>query len=319
VPVLPRDLPAAIPGEVDVHFLNGSIVRMIVHSDKLEVATQYGKLAVPIKDIRAIEFGLHYPDGAAEKIATAVKNLGSDIFQDREDAIRALIDFGSLAYPAVLAASKEKDPPQISIGANEVLKKLQAKLTKADLKTSAEDKIITPKFTIVGDILTPTIKAKADYFGDVELSLAKMRILKAVGGPSMEVQVSIDASQYAVHGRWLDTKFRVESKAVLQITASGGIDMFPNGGGGFNSGPAGFNAMRGGGRPFFGKGNKLGFINPNQHGGMLIGKIGEDGEPFFIGESYDGSQEAEGNLYLHIGPSQWGMSVGSYEVKINRK
>src|SRR4051794_27177076 len=56
-------LPAPLPGEVDIHFLNGSTVRMVIHSDQLEIATAYGKLAVPIKDVRAIEFGLHFPEG----------------------------------------------------------------------------------------------------------------------------------------------------------------------------------------------------------------------------------------------------------------
>ncbi len=41
----PADIPQAIPGEVDVHFFNGSTVRMIIHSEKLEIATLYGKLA----------------------------------------------------------------------------------------------------------------------------------------------------------------------------------------------------------------------------------------------------------------------------------
>src|SRR4051794_2816807 len=66
-PVKPNISPV-IPGDVEVHFLNGSKVRMIVQSDKLEIATQYGKLAVPVKDVKAIEFGLHYPEDVEAKI-----------------------------------------------------------------------------------------------------------------------------------------------------------------------------------------------------------------------------------------------------------
>ena len=55
-------------------------------------------------------------------------------------------------------------------------------------------------------------------------------------------------------------------------------------------------------------------------GGMLIGKIGESGQPFVIGEQFEGQVEAEGTLYLQIGPSPWGCdSTGAYEVKISRK
>jgi hypothetical protein len=69
------------------------------------------------------------------------------------------------------------------------------------------------------------------------------------------------------------------------------------------------------------KGQKIaGPISPQMYGGMLIGKIGEDGEPFVIGDRYDGNPEREGKLYLHIGPSPWNCpSAGNYEVKINRK
>src|SRR5438034_11839089 len=61
-------------------------------------------------------------------------------------------------------------------------------------------------------------------------------------------------------------------------------------------------------------------INGQMYGGMLLGKIGEDGEAFTIGERYEGTPEAQGKLYLHIGPSPWNaQSQGSYDVKIARK
>ena len=72
----PRPIAAALPeiGEVDVHFLNTSTVRMTVRSEHLEITTIYGKLAVPVRDIRLIEFGLHFPEGVeavGETIAQA--------------------------------------------------------------------------------------------------------------------------------------------------------------------------------------------------------------------------------------------------------
>jgi hypothetical protein len=63
----------SIPGDCEIHFLNGSKVRMIIQSDKLDIATAYGKLSVPVKDVRAIEFGLHFPEGMEAKIEAAIK------------------------------------------------------------------------------------------------------------------------------------------------------------------------------------------------------------------------------------------------------
>ena len=38
------------------------------------------------------------------------------------------------------------------------------------------------------------------------------------------------------------------------------------------------------------------------YGGALLGKIGDSGESFLVGERYDGRPETEGKLYLQIGP-----------------
>src|ERR1700685_2239274 len=93
---------AAIPGDVEIHFLNGSKVRMLVQSEKLEIATNYGKLLVPVKDIRGIEFGLHYQEDMESKIEAAIKGLGNENYREREKASAALIELGPYSYPAVL-------------------------------------------------------------------------------------------------------------------------------------------------------------------------------------------------------------------------
>src|SRR5450631_4311226 len=132
---------AIVPGDVEIHFLNGSKVRMIVQSEKLEIATQYGKLAVPVKDIRAIEFGLHYPEDTEAKIEAAIKGLGNSDYREREKADKALIELGPYSYPAVLDASRTKEL-EVSKRAKTILQKLQAKHAKKDLKTMVEDKVV---------------------------------------------------------------------------------------------------------------------------------------------------------------------------------
>src|SRR5262245_24124097 len=140
-----------IPGEVEVSFLNGSNVRMILQSDKIEVTTPYGQLAVPAHEIRAVEFGLHFPDGYDAKIQQAVKSLGGDNFRERDQASKTLLDLGPYSYPAVMEASLTKDL-ETSRRAKELVKQLQAKHPKKDLKVSVDDRVITPTFTIVGRI-----------------------------------------------------------------------------------------------------------------------------------------------------------------------
>jgi len=311
---------AAIPGDVEIHFLNGSKVRMIVQSEKLDVATQYGKLSVPIKDVRAIEFGIHYPDDMEARIEAALKNLGSSDYREREKADKALVELGPFSYPMVLQASRAKEVLEVSRRAKEIVGKLEAKHPKKDLKTSVDDRVVTQNFTIVGRILTTTVKAKTEYFGEQELNLAKMRTLKAMGGGSVDMQVTVDAGKYANQGQWLDTGYLVDGQTQITINATGNIDVWPQQGGQFNCGPGGFQVTRNGGGNG-GKvpgGRKIGrVVNNQQHCGMLLGKIGENGEIFMIADGYDGNPEAEGTLFLHIGPSQWNVQcVGTFDVKI---
>src|SRR4029453_5906793 len=136
-----------VPGEVEINFLNGSTVRMVLESDKLEIATPYGKLAVPITDIRAIDFGLHFPDGIDSRIQLAIKNLNSETFGDRDKAGRSLIELGPYSYPRGPGASRGGDL-ETSRRAAALVKQLQAKHPKKDLKTVVEDRVITPNFTI---------------------------------------------------------------------------------------------------------------------------------------------------------------------------
>jgi hypothetical protein len=310
-----------IPGDVEIHFLNGSKVRMIVESEKLEISTQYGKLAVPVKDIRSIEFGLHFPDGVEAKIEEALKNLGSGEYREREKADKTLIELAPYSYPAVLNASRNGEL-EVSKRAKTIVTKLQSKHPKKDLKITTDDRVVTQNFTIVGRIMTTTVKAKTEYFGEQELTLAKMRSLRAFGGTSPDTELSIDSSKYANQGQWLDTGFQVDGRTALTVTATGLIDVWPQQGGGFMSGPAGFQQGRNGGGNggMLKGGRKVGAVNNQQHCGMLLGKIGEDGEIFVVGDRFEGMPETEGKLFLHIGPSQWNAQcVGQYDVKISVK
>ncbi|MBM3995086.1 MAG: hypothetical protein FJ303_13175 [Planctomycetes bacterium] len=315
-------VPAGIPGDCEVYFLNGSKVRLVLQSEKLEVATAYGRLSVPVKDIRAIEFGLHYPDGLEAKIEAAIKNLGNTAYGEREKADKALLEMAPYSYPAVIDAAQSGDS-EVSKRAKDLVQRIRSKHPKKDLKLSVDDRVVTQNFTIVGRILTTTVKAKTEYFGEQELNVAKMRSLRAMGAASLDTELAIDSSKYASRDQWLDTGYYSDGRTTITIAATGLIDVWPQQGGGFMSGPAGLQHMRNGGGPGnpLKGGRKLGaVINPQAHCGMLIAKVGEDGEYFLVGDRYEGIPEGEGKLYLTIGPSQWNAQcVGSFEVKIARK
>jgi hypothetical protein len=304
--------PAKSGAEVDIHFLNGTTVRAFVQSETVEIVTPYGKLAVPLKEVRAIEFGAHLPAGHAEKIESAVKRLGSGDFKEREKAAAALMELGPHSYAAAVGATRSKDA-ETSRRAKDVVAKMQAKFPRKDLKVVVDDRILTPTFPIVGRIVTSSFKAKAEYFGDLELNIADMRNLRGIGFASLDVDVSVDASKYGNRNReWMATTFEVDGRTAIDITAKGMIDLAPENQGEIMCGPAGYRAG-----PGFGK---KGFGGMKGVQGTLLGRIGETGETFVIGDRFEGTPSQEGKLYLQINPSNYSQAPsGSYDVKIIRK
>jgi hypothetical protein len=299
----------AVKVEADVHLMNSSTMRVNIVSEKLEIETQYGKLAVPIKHVRSIEFGLHMPAGHVDKIDAAVKRLGHSDFREREKAATALVDLGPYSYAAALEATRAKEA-EAANRAKTVVQRLHAKFQRKDLKTDAEDKVVTPKFTIVGRIVTPALKVNTEYFGDADLSLSAMRTLRSIGGATPDVEVAIDAGKFAVQGKWMATGYFVDGKSGIYISAKGQVDLAPDQGG-MIVGPNGQRANN----PFGAKVKIKGNV-----GGLLIGKIGEDGDSFVVGDRYEGTPVQAGTLYLHINPSPYGsQSTGSYDVRIMRK
>ena len=65
------------PNGVEVRFADDSTVKMVLQHNSIEVATRYGKLSVPVGEIRSIEFGLRVPEETARRIDAAISRLGS--------------------------------------------------------------------------------------------------------------------------------------------------------------------------------------------------------------------------------------------------
>lgn len=304
-------------GEVDLGFANSSVVRMVIVTPTIDVQTPYGKLTIPVNDIKQIEFGVHYAEGLERKIEEALLKLGSESFRERENATAELIRIGADAYPAVhnLAAATAVDLEK-GRRIKTILQTLKANLPAKEQRLQHNDVIVLPTFTLVGRIITPAVVARAEYFGEVQLPITQLRTLRSTESPS-EVVVSVDAARYASANEWLQTEFQSDGRTKVSISASGTIDLWPQQGGGYSCGPSGYN--QGGGQAFIGVGANRVRVLP----GQLIGKFGENGSPFVIGDSYENVPRGEGKLYLSMGPSPWqnngAQPSGAFEVRVRAK
>jgi hypothetical protein len=292
--------------EAEVHFANGSTVFMTIVQEPIEVQTEFGKLTVPPRAIRSIEFGVHLPEGMETKIHILLKQLASSNYRQRDAAVKELAALGPHSYPALVRAAKNKDQPEAAQRALAAIKIIERRVPARQLRLKEEDVIRTSRFTIIGHILNASIKARAEYFGEVSLKPYQLHTIRCLEGAG-EVEVTVDAARYgSAQNQWMDAGFMVDPQLDLVIIASGQVDLWPQGPGQYMAGPGG---MAGGARP------QAGGIAVAP--GMLVGRIGEDGAPFVIGDRYASRPARVGKLYLHIGPSPWNnASSGSYRVRI---
>jgi hypothetical protein len=290
------------PNLAEVRFCDGSLVRMTLLQDDLEVMTKYGKLIVPFREVRRIDFGLHLPDGVGQHIDHSIKQLGSETYKDRDEAVKHLVHYGALAYPFVQRASNNPDP-EVSQRASGVLKRITEKTAPENLRVKEDDYIQTLEFPITGRIVHPIIKAHSSHFGDLALKLSDLRTL-FVRGATSENELVVDAVKFGSSpDQWLNSGVIVDPSQRLLIVGEGQVDLWPQGPGQYVTGPKGYSTA--------GKGGTF-------MAGALIGKVGEHGKAFVVGERYEGTPTEEGRVYLQIVPSPWNnASSGSYRVRIS--
>jgi hypothetical protein len=290
------------PTLAEVRFGDGSLVRMTLLQEQIDVQTRYGKLAIPVGDIRKIEFGLHVPSEVDQQIHTCLKLLGSEVYRERESATKDLLQAGHWAYPSLQRASRSQDR-ETAQRASQVLKQLSDKLPPDLLRLREDDTIYTRDFTVVGRIVSPTLKAHSTHFGAMALRLSDLRTLH-VRHQTGTSELTVDATKHGSDpGQWLDTGINVDPSQKLVILSNGSVDLWPQGPGQYMATPKGYNTT--------GKGGVF-------MAGSLVARVGETGKAFCVGERYEGTPSEEGRLFLHIVPSPWNNpSAGSYRVRIH--
>jgi hypothetical protein len=304
VPAVQADDPPKSPAKaagpaVEVRMADGSAVRMTLTQGTVEVTTKYGKLAIPADEVRRIEFGFRYPDGAEAKINDLVTQLGDGNYKRRETAMSELLAFREMAYPALKRATKSGDA-ETAKRAGELIAKLEDRLPPEKLKFREYDLVNATDFTARGRIESKTLLGHTPYFGEVKLQVAEVRALRSVafGG---ETTVQVDAAKYTDQAQtaWLDTDVELAGDTPIEVVASGTIRLYP--GNGYEATPKGHAS----------------YVTVTHPAGALLGKVGESGEAFLIGEKYTGTPKGSGKLYLRLAPSPWpNQAQGTFKVTI---
>jgi hypothetical protein len=295
-PALAQDKPA----EVTARLHDGTVVRKALLRDGVVVTTRFGKLTVPATEVRRIEFGFHLPDEVAREVAAAVKQLGSDEYQQREAAGKRLVALGFRAWPALQAAARSPDK-EVATRAKAALERVRKEVPAEKLSLPEQDVVYTRDCVLAGRIEGEALKAHSASLGELSLRLTELRSLHS--GAVDRAEVAVEAAQFgAGAGKWADSGVTVEAGVGLAVAASGRVDLTPAQAGQHVSGPAGYPAQGSSG----------------YQAGTLLGRVGEDGPVFVVGQHYEGHSGKGGKLYLQIVPLAGGNgSTGAYQVKVS--
>jgi hypothetical protein len=291
----------------ELQMTDGTVMKVVLLDKSMSVVTKYGKLVIPASDIRRLEFGFRYPDGVEGKIEQAVIELGSTEFQTREEAEKRLTKIGLHAIPALRRALKSENP-EVVHRAQSTLKLLEGKLEEGKPELNDFDLVETAEFNVKGRLEVGVISVRTKYFGDTTVNFTDIRSFRALGHSS-KVELSLDAAKYGKMNQsdWMETSIHVSAGQLLDVTASGQVDQWPQGPGQYMVGPEGL-----------ANGNRLVMGGTTGLPGQVIGRIGASGTAFPIGAAYKSKATESGKLYLRIGASPWNCpSTGAYKVAVS--
>ena len=287
---------------VQLELWDGSTISGKLEVESLDIETSYGRLTVPIGQIKKVLPGLQsYPE-LKSRIDTLVESLGDKDFDVRESSQRELSGMGVMVLN-LLEGYQNQGSAEQKKRLKEILVELQA--IADDLLDSGEfdsertlsqkDTIVTREFTIVGAIQTTDFLLQTK-FGDLTVKLNDIKAgdRTVFGGQEIvRKQVKVGAEAF-FQRKPVNTRIRVNRGDRIKISASGVVN-WTNWS--QNSTPDGLPNQ----------GNYQGITS-----GKLIARVGTSGKFVEIGTKGEFRASSDGVLYLGIAIQDNYVQQGSY-------
>lgn len=166
-------------GFVEARLTDGGTMRLQLVEKSVQLTSPYGKLTIPAGDIERIEFATRISEDVAKRVETAIKNLASPEFEEREAASASLLALREKAYPGLLASQKGATDLEVKCRIENLLAKLRESVGEELLVARPDDVVHTSHSRIAGRIAAQSFKVKTAQFGDQELKLTDMLSLRA--------------------------------------------------------------------------------------------------------------------------------------------
>lgn len=178
------------PPPFEVQTTDQSSFRVAILDSTFEIATAYGPLVVPVKEIRKIEIGQRLTSDERKSLETALLKLTGPDRKARIAGREAVVALGEKALPALRRTKKIATDPEAIAGLADLETKIAAALKERNRpEKSDRDTVVTEGSTFTGTIAATSVRVLTGPFGEQKLNLADLvsaRSLLAVEGVEEE-------------------------------------------------------------------------------------------------------------------------------------
>lgn len=216
------------PQFAQLHLLDGSIIGGDIQSKSIDVKTEYGMLNVPISRIVRIHPGLDSRPELTDKITQLVSELGGPNAAERDTAQKELISMGARIRSVLQQlgsdgnAERKKRMAQIQATFVEEIEANLEELIDVERSMIFADTIVTPDFSIVGEIQQKQFDVKSK-FGDLKVNLSDIKLADRaieLTRPAIRKSVSVPAQSF-FQSKPQSTGIRVNKGDKISIRADG--------------------------------------------------------------------------------------------------
>jgi len=301
---------------------DGSSLSGTTKFSSVSLATDFGKLEIPAKNITSVDVGISSNKTTDDKVNTLIKQLANSNESLRESAYQELVKMDVKAIPAinkVINSANYEAPEYSDFTADMALSELMSNYN-VDNSFSEKDVItIDNDYRMAGTYEFTKIELKTDY-GSLTIPKEKIQhfdVIYTGDAQSSDLGFKLMATKHIssnTNGGWLKTGIMVKNGQKLSITATGEITFaslsnakYKPDGKTVGSSSAGYD---GGDYGYEGGGTYP------QYGNVVF-KIGESGTTMKAGAKFNGTAQSTGMLYISIYETVYNAAnTGSYNVKI---
>lgn len=300
---------------------DGNVITGSTQINNVNLATLWGKLDIPTKNISQVLFGISPDKTQKENIKSLIIDLNNSTENIRKKAYEALTSLSMNCIPViedVINSESYIPPTSEDYTAEMALNELKSKYNY-DEASVGDDVIVTDNgYRIGGTFNLKSVSLKTEY-GNLEVPREKIKSIDVFykGGDMTEATFTLLANKHIsgnTNGGWFKTSIYVRSGQKIKITASGEVTLASLSG--YKYKPDGKYSGAN-----YDYDVETDYTSPSSSTyptyGNVVFKVGESGTMIKAGALYNGTISGNGYIYLSIYETVYNASnTGSYLVRI---